>query len=85
MVLILAVVVTAVALAYVCSAVSSALGTDAFWVDLSVSLLACGGFSLSTLLQHNGFEQKPTQLSLINSAYQLALFLGMGVAIGLLQ
>ncbi|MDT7749982.1 MAG: hypothetical protein QOD96_3644 [Pseudonocardiales bacterium] len=43
------------------------------------------GFSLTTLVQHNAFEQKPARLTVINSAYQLTLFLGMALAIGLLQ
>jgi hypothetical protein len=43
------------------------------------------GFSLSTLVQHNGFEQKPGRLTVINSAYQLVLFLGTAAPIGLLQ
>lgn len=39
--------------------------------------------SASTLLQHNAFELKPAKLTLINTAYQLALFLAMSLAIGL--
>ena len=38
-----------------------------------------------TLAQHNGFEQKPRRLTVLNSAYQLVLFLGMAIPIGLLQ
>ena len=51
----------------------------------SSGLAAWLGFSLSTLAQHNGFEQKPVRLTAINSAYQLVLFLGMAIPIGLLQ
>ena len=35
-----------------------------------------------TLAEHNGFEQKPVRLTVINSAYQLVLFLSMAVPIG---
>lgn len=41
-------------------------------------------FSASTLLQHNAFELKPARLTVINSSYQLTLFLAMSVVIGLL-
>ncbi|WP_329057787.1 DUF1761 domain-containing protein [Amycolatopsis sp. NBC_01480] len=52
---------------------------------LGAGLAAWAGFSLSTLAQHNGFEQKPGRLTVLNSAYQLVLFLGMAIPIGLLQ
>ncbi len=41
-------------------------------------------FSATTLLQHNAFELKPPKLTLINSSYQLVLFLAMALVIGLL-
>jgi hypothetical protein len=37
------------------------------------------------LAQHNAFEQKPTRLTALNNAYQLTLYLGMTLTIGLLQ
>jgi hypothetical protein len=40
-------------------------------------------FSATTLLQHNAFELKPPRLTVINSAYQLTLFIAMTLAIGL--
>jgi len=84
-ILIASIVVTALALAAGSSIASGFFDTDSFWVALAVGLVAWLGFSLSTLAQHNGFEQKPGQLTVINSAYQLVLFLGMAVPIGLLQ
>ena len=84
-VLIASIVVTALALAAASSIAAGFFGTDSFWVALAVGLVAWFGFSLSTLAQHNGFEQKPGRLTLINSAYQLVLFLGVAVPIGLLQ
>lgn len=84
-VLAMSVLVTAVALAAASAVASTSLGTDSVWIAPAVGFTAWLGFSLSTLLQHNGFEQKPVRLTGINSAYQLALFLGMSVTIGLLQ
>ncbi|MEV4158089.1 DUF1761 domain-containing protein [Nocardia salmonicida] len=84
-VLVASIVVTAVTLAAAGSVTSGFFGIDSFWAALAVALVAWLGFSLSTLAQHNGFEQKPGQLTVINSAYQLVLFLGMAVPIGLLQ
>lgn len=78
------IVVTALALA-VSYSVASAFFGDSAWLALAVGVAVWLGFSLSTLAQHNGFEQKPTQLTAINGAYQLVLFLGMALAIGLLQ
>ena len=85
LVLVASIVVTALALAAASSIASGFFDTDAFWVALTVGLVAWLGFSLSTLAQHNGFEQKPARLTVINSAYQLVLFLGMAIPIGLLQ
>lgn len=84
-VLVVAIVATALVLAVGCAAASDVLDNHSLWLDLGVGLVACIGFSLSTLLQHNAFELKPVRLSAINSAYQLVLFLGMALAIGLLD
>jgi hypothetical protein len=40
-------------------------------------------FSATTLLQHNAFELKSARLTVLNSAYQLVLFLGMALTIRL--
>lgn len=84
-VLVVSIVVTALVLAVASSIASGFFGSDSSWVALAVGLFAWFGFSLSTLAQHNGFEQKPGRLTVINSVYQLVLFLGMAVPIGLLQ
>lgn len=39
--------------------------------------------SATTLIVHNGFELKPKKLTLINTGYQLAIFLAMTLVIGL--
>ena len=40
-------------------------------------------FSVTTLVQHNGFEKKSPRLTLINAGYQLMLFVVMGLVLGL--
>ena len=84
-ILVASIVVTAVALAVACSVASALFDSDSVRFALAVGFAVWLGFSLSTLAQHNGFEQKPVRLTLINGAYQLALLLGMAVPIGLLQ
>lgn len=83
--LLASILVTALVLAVGCSVASGLFGSDPIWLDLAVGFATCLGFSLTTLVQHNAFEQKPARLTVINSAYQLVLFLGMALAIGLLQ
>lgn len=84
-VLLASILVTALVLAVGCSIASGFFGSDPLWLDLAVGFVAWLGFSLTTLVQHNAFEQKPTRLTVINCAYQLVLFLGMTLAVGLLQ
>ncbi|MEV6907433.1 DUF1761 domain-containing protein [Amycolatopsis sp. NPDC051071] len=84
-VLLPSILVTALVLAVACSIVSGFFGSDPLWLDLAVGFAIWLGFSLTTLAQHNAFEQKPTRLIVLNNAYQLTLFLGMTLAIGLLQ
>jgi hypothetical protein len=84
-VLLASILVTALALAAACSIASGFFGSDSLWLDLATGLATWLGFSVTTLVQHNAFEQKPTRLTVINSAYQLVLFLGMALAVGLLQ
>lgn len=79
------IIVTALTLAAACAIASAAFRTDAFWLDLGAGVAVWLGFSLSTLAQHNGFEQKPVRLTAINGAYQFVLFTGMALAIGLIQ
>jgi Protein of unknown function (DUF1761) len=54
------------------------------WLALLVGAAAWLASSATTLLQHNAFELKPPRLTIINSAYQLTLFLALALAIGLL-
>ncbi|WP_454792562.1 DUF1761 domain-containing protein [Mycolicibacterium lutetiense] len=84
-ILLLSLLVTAIALTAACSITFGFFGSDSLWLALAVGVAAWLGFSLSTLVQHNAFELKPTQLTVINSAYQLVLFVGMTLAIGLLE
>ena len=60
-----------------------ATGNGSLWLALLVGFGAWLTFSASTLLQHNAFELKPARLTVLNSAYQLVLFLGMALTIGL--
>ncbi|MFC9472097.1 DUF1761 domain-containing protein [Nocardia sp. NPDC056952] len=76
--------VTAVGLAAGISLASEATGDESVGMALLVGFAAWLAFSASTLLQHNAFELKPARLTVINSSYQLALFLAMSVVIGLL-
>lgn len=75
--------VTAVGLTAGIEVASMAIGSDALWLALLVGFAAWLTFSATTLLQHNAFELKPARLILLNSAYQLVLFLGMALTIGL--
>ncbi|PVA77467.1 DUF1761 domain-containing protein [Mycobacteroides abscessus] len=75
--------VTAVGLTVTIEVAWMAAGSDALWLALLVGFAAWLTFSATTLLQHNAFELKPVRLTLLNSAYQLVLFLGMALTIGL--
>ncbi len=76
--------VTAIGLTVGISITSEATGNDSVWVALLVGLAAWLAFSATTLVQHNAFEMKPAKLTIINTGYQLALFLAMWLVIGLL-
>ena len=76
--------VTAVGLAVAVEVTFAAAGSRSVWLAILVGATAWLAFSATTLLQHNAFELKPPQLTIINSAYQLTLFLAMTLAIGLL-
>ncbi|WP_427893773.1 DUF1761 domain-containing protein [Kribbella sp. GL6] len=81
--LLIANAITAAGLALGCATAAKAFGNDSVGPALLVGLVAWLGFSASTLLQHNAFELKPPKLTLINSSYQLVLFLAMTLVIGL--
>ncbi|THV37761.1 DUF1761 domain-containing protein [Glycomyces buryatensis] len=74
--------VTAFGLAVGIEIASEAVGEDSVWLALLVGFAAWLTLSASTLLQHNAFELKPPKLTLLNSAYQLVLFLAMALVIG---
>lgn len=76
--------ITALTLAVAISLTNAFFNSDSLWLALAVGLVAWIGFSAATLAQHNGFELKPTKLTIINASYQLVLYLGMALAIGLL-
>jgi fatty acid desaturase len=81
--LLVANMVTAVGLAVAVEITFAASGVRSVWLAILVGAAAWLAFSATTLLQHNGFELKPPRLTMINSAYQLTLFLAMALAIGL--
>ncbi len=84
LVLALSVTVTAIGLTATVSVVASARGHSSVGLALAVGAAAWIAFSASTLVQHNTFEIKPPRLTLINSAYQLVLFLSMALVAGLM-
>lgn len=80
----LANLVTAVGLTVGISLASATTGNESAGTALLVGFAAWLTFSASTLLQHNAFELKPPMLTVINTSYQLAMFLAMSIVIGLL-
>jgi hypothetical protein len=82
--LLIAVILTAVGLALAIAVTTEAVGDDSVWIALLVGFAAWLAFSGSTLLQHNAFELKPAKLTIINTGYQLVLFLVMSLVLGLL-
>lgn len=81
--LLIANAVTAIGLAAGVAVTASATGIHSVWLALVVGFAAWLTFSATTLLQHNAFELKPPKLTVINTAYQLVLFLAMSFVIGL--
>lgn len=76
--------VTAVGLAVAVEVTFAAAGGRPVWLAIVIGAAAWLAFSATTLLQHNAFELKPLRLTIMNSAYQLTLFLAMALVIGLL-
>ena len=76
--------ITAIALEIGIAILAGYFKSNSVWLALLVGFAAWLGFSATTLLQHNMFEQKPPRLTLINNGYQLVLFLGMALVVGLL-
>lgn len=54
------------------------------WLALSTGFVLWLGLSATTLLQHNTFEMKSSKLTLINNGYQLVMYLGIALIVGLL-
>lgn len=81
--LLLANTVTAVGLGFAVKVTFAATGVRSVWLAILVGAAIWLAFSATTLVQHNAFELKPPRLTIINSAYQLTLFLAMTLAIGL--
>lgn len=75
--------VTAVALASLVYIASHFFKDYSVGFALLVGAVAGLTLSVTTLIVHNGFELKPKKLTLINVAYQLAIFLAMTLVIGL--
>jgi Protein of unknown function (DUF1761) len=75
---------TAVGLAAGISLASEATNNESVGMALLVGLAGWLTLSASTLVQHNAFELKPAGLTVINTGYQLAMFLAMSLVIGLL-
>lgn len=74
---------TATALASMIYVISNFFENHTIWFSLLGSSVACLAFSVTTLIVHNGFELKAKGLTVINSTYQLALFLSMALVISL--
>ncbi|WP_040167238.1 DUF1761 domain-containing protein [Microbacterium gorillae] len=74
---------TTIGLALAVGLTSAATGNHSVWMALAVGAGAWLALSASTLLQHNSFEQKPLKLTIINTGYQLALFLAITLVLGL--
>lgn len=62
---------------------TAATGAHGVTSGLAVAAVTGLTFSVTTLVQHNAFEQKPARLTLLNAGYQLVLFLMMGLVLGL--
>lgn len=75
---------TALGLAIGIAIASEAFDDDSVGPALLVGFIAWATLSATTLLQHNAFELKRPMLTVLNSAYQLVLFLGMALVIGLM-
>ncbi|MGO1507752.1 MAG: DUF1761 domain-containing protein [Microbacteriaceae bacterium] len=82
--LFITIVVMAIGLALGIHLTAEVTGNDSVWMALLTGLAMWGAFSASTLVQHNAFEMKPAKLTIINTGYQLVLFLAMSLVLGLL-
>lgn len=83
--LFITVIIMALGLAVAIGLAAEATGSTSVWAALLVGLVMWVAFSASTLVQHNAFEMKPAKLTIINTGYQLVLFLVMALVLGLLN
>ncbi len=83
-IVVLANIVTVVALAVAIAITQAAFDNTSLWLALAVGLVAWAAFSASTLQTHNLFELKPPRLTTINNGYQLVFFVGAALIIGLM-
>ena len=74
--------VTALGLGIAVPVTATATGAQGPLLGLVAGAFAGLTFSVTTLVQHNGFEQKSPRLTLINPGYQLVLFVGVGARAG---
>ena len=75
--------VTALGLGIAVPVTTTATGAQGPLLGLVAGAFAGLTFSVTTLVQHNGFEKKSPRLTLINAGYQLMLFVVMGLVLGL--
>ncbi len=83
-IVVLANIVTVLALAVAISIAQAAFHNDSLWVALAVGFAAWLAFSATTLQTHNLFELKSPRLTTINNSYQLMFFVSASFIIGLL-
>lgn len=76
-------IVTTLVLALAIAIASAYFEDTSLWLALATGFMLWLGLSATTLLQHNTFEMKSGRLTVINSAYQLALFMAIALIIGL--
>lgn len=75
--------VTALVLAGAISISAKFFGNNSLWNAVLVGFVSWLAYSATTLSTHNAFELKPLKLTLINNGYQLFLFVGIAIVIGL--
>ncbi len=75
--------VTTLTLTVAITITSTYFKDSSVWLALAVGFVLWLGLSATTLLQHNTFEMKSSKLTAINNAYQLVMFLGIALVIGL--
>jgi hypothetical protein len=75
-------IITVYVLAVIISISTAFFKSGSIWIALLTGFLIWLAFSVTTLATHNAFEQKSLKLTVINSGYQLVLFLAIAAIIG---